>query len=309
MNRDPAAASRKKRALRSIGMWAVIGALSATALAMAAFAMVGPPSGWGTNVEDAEPSFSAEPSPAARDSLEAMAADTAPTHMYGALLARYDVPGRPRDFDEHAESGEAVLLTSDETWTKDQRLDWRRDRNARWSEVNIPDGFIISNPRLIGRDGQPTLLIERWHPWWPYTKSYVRFARSLTNPELRPEYGIYQLDIERGIAQFLFPGDRLVLSPDRSVAAYVSSERFGLTGGGFHTIYVWDLETDQRRPVMSLWELDPGSGISFNYAWTRDSRALLIAGSTSGVGRSGAPPRGPIRALFTREPRSLYLLK
>ena len=309
MNRDLAVAARKQRALRSIGMWAVISALSAAALTMAAFAMVGPPSGWGTSVEDAAPSFSREPSQAARDSLEAIATDTAPAHMYGALLARYDVPGRPLNFDERAESGEAVLVTSGETWTKDQRLYWRRGGNARWSEVGIPDGFIISNPRVIRRDGKPALLIERWHAWWPYSKSYGRFVRSLTRPELRAEHGIYRLDIERGTARFLFPGDGLVLSPDRRAAAYVSSQQGGLTGGGFHTIYVWDLETDERKAVMSLWEVDPGSGISFRYAWTRDSRALLIAGSTSGVGRSAAPPRGPIKALFTRDSRSLYLLE
>jgi hypothetical protein len=108
--------------------------------------------------------------------------------------------------------------------------------------------------------------------------------------------------------RFLFPGDGLVLSPERRVAAYVSSEQRGLSGGGFHTIHVWELDTARRDAVLSLWEIDPGSGQSFRYAWTRDSRALVIDGSTSGIGRSARPPRRGIRAILTLDPRSLHLL-
>src|SRR5688500_10052009 len=162
MNRDVApAASRKTRTHRSIGVWAIIAVLSSAAVGVAAFALLGPPRGWGTSVENAAPRFATESSPAVRDGLAAMAADTVPAYSYAALLASYDVPGRPRDFDERAESGEAVLVTSGETWTVDQRLFWRRRANERWSEVGVPRGFVINNPRLFSSAGKSALLLER----------------------------------------------------------------------------------------------------------------------------------------------------
>ena len=199
-------------------------------------------------------------------------------------------------------------MTHGAMWSADQRLYWRRDANERWRAIRTPDHFIIRNPELARLPGRDVLLIERWNAWWPYSKSYARFARSLTIPELRAEHAIYTLDLESGAARFLFPGEDLVLSPDRRLAAYVSSETRGLGFGGFPTIHVWELETGRRAAVLSLWEIDPGSGRSFSYAWTRDSRALLIHGLTSGFGRSAAPPRGNFRALLTLEPRALHLL-
>lgn len=43
-------------------------------------------------------------------------------------------------------------------------------------------------------------------------------------------------------------------------------------------------------PVITIREADPGSGISYGYAWTRDGRALLIRGT-------GSIDGGQVRAL------------
>jgi Tol biopolymer transport system component len=96
---------------------------------------------------------------------------------------------------------------------------------------------------------------------------------------LRSETGIYQLDIERHRLRFLFPGARIVPSPNRRQVAYLTSEnRFR----GFHNILVYDVASERSLRVLSLWEADPGSGTSFSYRWSYDSKALLITGRAGG---------------------------
>ena len=46
-----------------------------------------------------------------------------------------------------------------------------------------------------------------------------------------------------------------------------------------HTIGVWDEQTDRFLRVLSIKEADPHSGIAHRYAWSKDSKALLIYGS------------------------------
>ena len=47
----------------------------------------------------------------------------------------------------------------------------------------------------------------------------------------------------------------------------------------YHTVNVWDVATQRLSPVVSIKEADPHSGIAHRYAWSQDSRALLIYGS------------------------------
>ena len=46
-----------------------------------------------------------------------------------------------------------------------------------------------------------------------------------------------------------------------------------------HTVAVWHERQGQLRQVVSIMEMDPHSGIAHRYAWSTDSRALLIHGS------------------------------
>ena len=46
-----------------------------------------------------------------------------------------------------------------------------------------------------------------------------------------------------------------------------------------HTVAVWDEPSGHLQPVVSIMEMDPASGIAHRYAWSKDSRALLIHGS------------------------------
>jgi hypothetical protein len=47
----------------------------------------------------------------------------------------------------------------------------------------------------------------------------------------------------------------------------------------FHTVAVWDAEPRKLTRVLSIKESDPHSGIAHRYAWSKDSKALLIHGS------------------------------
>lgn len=78
-------------------------------------------------------------------------------------------------------------------------------------------------------------------------------------------------------------GHGFVLSPDGRSLAFVRSQSevpvplYAL--GGRHHVYLWDVESRHANRVLELTEADPGSGQSFNIAWTADGKSLHLAGS------------------------------
>lgn len=77
-------------------------------------------------------------------------------------------------------------------------------------------------------------------------------------------------------------------SPDGHRVAITSSWSAGLSTAVlglvmdrpfYHTVGAWDARAGQVTPIVSIKEADPHSGIAHRYAWSRDSRALLIVGS------------------------------
>ena len=69
----------------------------------------------------------------------------------------------------------------------------------------------------------------------------------------------------------------------------------------YHTICVWDRWTERITPVLSIQEIDPGSGTSHFLAWSVDSRALLISG------RGQLPFRTPGKLCFVYLPERAVL--
>jgi hypothetical protein len=69
------------------------------------------------------------------------------------------------------------------------------------------------------------------------------------------------------------PGSYPRSSPDGTLVAVTTEAR-----GHAQTINIWNPNTDQLRPLLSIEEFDPGSGRAFRYAWSRDGKALLIYG-------------------------------
>jgi hypothetical protein len=51
-----------------------------------------------------------------------------------------------------------------------------------------------------------------------------------------------------------------------------------------HNVWVYNAITDRRTRVVSLVEVDPGSGISFDCRWSADGAALVIRGTAQRVG-------------------------
>jgi len=49
-------------------------------------------------------------------------------------------------------------------------------------------------------------------------------------------------------------------------------------GRYFRTVSVWDERAKRLMPVISIEDADPESGRAFRYAWSQDSKALLIFG-------------------------------
>jgi hypothetical protein len=78
-------------------------------------------------------------------------------------------------------------------------------------------------------------------------------------------------------------GHGFVLSPDRHRLAFFRSHSDVpvplLSLGGRHHVYLWDVESRRAKRVLELTEADPGSGQSFDIAWTADGTSLHLAGS------------------------------
>jgi hypothetical protein len=96
-----------------------------------------------------------------------------------------------------------------------------------------------------------------------------------------PRYG----DELRGIEELNLPepaeptpvysggGYYLRWSPNRSRLALTMND-----GDHYRTIHVWDARKRQLKSVVSIRDLDPGSGRDYRYVWSRNSKALLIYG-------------------------------
>ncbi len=69
-------------------------------------------------------------------------------------------------------------------------------------------------------------------------------------------------------------------SPDQRYVAYLTSN------AGFHNLWVYDAHQQHSERIFSLWEADPGSGVSFRYFWLEDSPMLVVVGSCGGFSRS-----------------------
>ncbi len=218
--------------------------------------VMGPPARWGTAVVDLELRFE-EPTP----EVEAYAAEFPAEIPTGPVAVVRPRAGSDWVLGRDAAGALEVMLTFEgPRWGDGQHLfingnEVALPRERQWNEPVIVDGELL----LVG-----------WRSWWPH--SYLRFWRSLFDPELRAEWGVYR--VRENVFEFLFPGSSLVVSPDRRRVAYLASEN---SFGGWHTL--WIREGGVSRAVATLRESDPGSGVSFAWSWSRDGRALLVYGT------------------------------
>ena len=187
--------------------------------------------------------------------------------------------------------------------TQDQRVYLRPPGGDRFRELDIPREMIVDRPTLLRNGSSVVLVLGRWNSWGiPALHKISRYLRSYLDSSLLPEYSLYVHDISARTTRYQGPGGTLKASPDRRKAAFLRS---GSRGTSLHSIHVWDLETGKTETVLSLTEADPGSGTSFDYRWSGDSRALHISGGAGGFVARSAEPR-QLNLIYLLAEKAIY---
>jgi hypothetical protein len=149
--------------------------------------------------------------------------------------------------------------------------------------------MILQQPALMKRGADLFIVFGRWLTWnVPPLEKLSRYLKSYADPTLRPEISLYLYRLPSGPLEYWGPGHTLKPSPDRRRAILLRS---GALSAGYYSMHLWDFEQDRLTTVLSLREADPGSGRSFDYTWSADSRAVHITGSTAGFHRRRPEPR------------------
>jgi hypothetical protein len=149
--------------------------------------------------------------------------------------------------------------------------------------------MILEQPTLMKRGGDTFVVVARWAPWAlsPLDK-LSRYLRSYADSTLRPEFSLYLYRLPSGPLEYWGPGHTLKPSPDRRRAILLRS---GALGSGYYSMHLWEFEQGRLTAILSLRESDPGSGRSFDYDWSSDSRAVQVTGATGGFERRRGTPR------------------
>jgi hypothetical protein len=116
----------------------------------------------------------------------------------------------------------------------------------------------------------------------------------ITNPQLALQGGAFVVlletptgssiclyDIDTGRITNISPGGSVQVSPNGKSAVFLRRNE-----EGFCSIHILRLADLQIKTIMSLWESDPGSGVSFSYRWSLDSKVLLIEGAHGSFSRN-----------------------
>lgn len=174
---------------------------------------------------------------------------------------------------------EVVQTYSGARWGEGQHLYWKMG-NQNWQEIPISGDLTVTTNGFIMIDTESKLLVTDWNAWYPYR--FSRLLQSIFRKDLRYEYGLYTADLQTGVFTYLFPGDNATVSPDKTKVAFLRS--LGIVSGSTHEIIVWDILKNTQTTVAILTEIDPGSGRSFDYRWSHDSKVLEIAGESYDIG-------------------------
>ena len=220
--------------------------------------------------------------------------DEIKSHIIGSIF-RQDVV---------QEANIAVVLThSGKNWSDDQHLLVGSSKGTDWKEISLSNNSNYQNTTIIREKASHAILVSRSKSWWPYRKNYIRFLMSIFASQLRAEEAIYYLNTDNGKLSYLIPGSRMKPSPNREHIAYLVSAN-GFSGS--HTLSLYNCASQQSAPVLSLEEADPGSGISFSYRWSKDSKALLFEGGTHGITSHQYNKTGHFAFIYSIENGVLY---
>ncbi len=281
----------KKRSKRWI--FAVLLAILFPAFAFHAscVAVLGP-GNWGAGMEEKVPEIlAAESNPEALRYQAEFAEAAEPTNPPEPQLPPgLELPGKVLSADHDRRTGQWVVQTyGGERWIDEQHIYLWTGGPDQPRELDLPQSMTFENPRFIHKGPQTTLALERWNSWYiSPTAKLRRYARSWFDETLRPERSLYLYDLETRALAYFSPGHTLAVSPDATRGAFLRS---GATRSGFHSLHIWDFASGEIETVLSLHEADPGSGRSFDYRWSADSRALHLSGASAGFERRNVQRR------------------
>jgi hypothetical protein len=280
----------------------------ALAIHVSCVAVLGPGS-WGSGMQEKLPELlpaasnpeveqyarefaKAPPAPAERASEAGAPQVSGLEEGAGLAEAASGLPGKVFWIDRLASEDLAVVATHEgRNWVEKQHFflwDGSQQPGAA-RELDLAPAMILESPTLMKRGAQTVLVVARWLPWGvPPLEKLSRYVRSYADPTLRPETSLYLYPLPSGPLRYWGPGHTLKPSPDRRLAILLRS---GAMAAGYYSMHLWDFENDRLTTILSLREADPGSGRSFDYSWSADSRAVHISGATGGFQRRKPQPR------------------
>lgn len=261
----------------------------ALAVHVSCVATIGPGS-WGSGIEEKLPKLlPAASNPAIATYARQPARSSTPDEAGGGLPELKSLAGKVFWTDRLASENLAVIATHEgQTWVEKQHFYLWQGEGQGVRELDLPP-MILEQPTLLKRGGDTVIVIARWLPWnVPPLEKLSRYLRSYLDPTLRPETSLYLYPLPSGPLQYWGPGHTLKPSPDRRQAILLRS---GAMAAGYYSMHSWDFEQARLTTILSLREADPGSGRSFDYDWSSDSRAVRITGATAGFQRRRREPR------------------
>lgn len=212
--------------------------------------------------------------------------------------------GKVFNYDAIPELDISLVQTySGRSWGIGQHLFVGSTIHRGWKEVSLPENMIFQDATLLPDDNGYIIFLSRWNNWRPYRDKYERFLKSHNDKTLRAERSVYIFNPTTKKLDYLFPGYHLVPSPDRLYIGYMISQSLY---GGKHMIMIYDRQTKQSKSVLSLYESDLGSGSSFDYVWSKDSKVLFLKGGTSGFDKQQPFKKGNFQLIYSIENGVLY---
>jgi hypothetical protein len=262
------------------------------------------PGNWGSGMEEKVPEIlDAESNPDVVG-YRAEFSETSPDPTEPVVPPGATVRGRVVAADHEEQSGLWVFQSHEgERWIDQQRFTLWSEATQQLDELDLPSSMLFEQPKFIHREGKTVLVLERWQSWFMPVKAKLRrYLNSWFGETLRPERALYLYNVETRDLTYFGPGHTLVVAPNLAGGAFLRS---GATASGFYSLHIWDFETDQIETILSLHESDPGSGRSFAYRWSQDSRALHLSGSSAGFERRD-PQRLDLNHLYISGQAGLY---
>jgi hypothetical protein len=144
----------------------------------------------------------------------------------------------------------------------------------------------VSNPILLSnRPGkETTLLVTVWPTnasWW--------------------EYELWTNKVATGRMSRMTSGGWCQVAPDHTKVAFWRTD-----GSGFHSLHLWDANTGTIQDIISMWEVDPGSGTSWHLKWSADSNALGLKGAYGGFSRHRDRGRKDLNLIYLVPDKQMF---